>query len=573
MLARCRPFLVASFPVWLGLLACLSVAWQLDLADECAWTTAGPGLTFDENLNTGSAVYVVESILQSGLAALDPRTLQEIFNAPGYHPDYPPLGRMPLGVSNALLSRLLGLGSHPFYMITYARVGSAICFGCLIWLITAWTRKRLGWLAALGAGLTLWATPRVFGHAHLASVETAMNLAYVGCILACLKWIGDRKQLTWRDGLLPGLFLGLALLTKIQAIFLPPVISVWILWNWKRQGILPLAVIALVSAAVFFVGWPWLWSDPLSRFVAYFAQTTDRSTLYCEYLGVRYADRNVPFHYPFVMFLITTPLSWLVLGMWGMWFSSQKGIASSAVDSQPSNSGQGLSPQQNQLLLGAFWLPLFVFAIPGVPVYDGERLFLMIWPIFSIWVGVAVQRACEFLKSRGLTSSRWRLALILMLIPLVNIRTSFPALLSSYSVIVGGLRGAAALGMERNYWGDAVSSEFLREASHFLTEGETLAIAPVLHPLFPQLVANDSWLLHRPDLNIIPYDDKQSEKPRFVLHVRRDADPWKSLTDLPPGARVLQQMTRQGVVLAELIEFPKHVPESKDESLEPRKAD
>ncbi len=63
----------AWVPLLLGFLAFLCVAIRLDSSDEVSWTADGPGLTFDENLNTISGVYVTESIITAGLAALDPR--------------------------------------------------------------------------------------------------------------------------------------------------------------------------------------------------------------------------------------------------------------------------------------------------------------------------------------------------------------------------------------------------------------------------------------------------------------------------------------------------------------------
>jgi len=571
MFSRLWYFLCRSLPVWLGLLAFLFVAISLDVTEEHAWTANGPGLTFDENLNVGSGVYVTESLLQSGLAVLDPRTLLEIFNSPAYFPDYPPLGRLPLGLSNAVLGRVLGLGEHPFYQIPYARVGSAVSFGLLALLLTWFTRRQAGTLAAIITGICCVLTPRLFGHAHLASVETMMNLAYAGCGVTCLECLSGKPALRARDGLWPGVVLGLALLTKIQAIFLPPVIVVWMLWYWKLQAVRPLVVLTITSTAVFFLGWPWLWSDPLVRFMAYFAQTTDRAVLYCYYFGERYVDRTVPWHYPFVIFVITTPLPWLLLGSWGMWLSRADGHenkhANKHTDRQKETESSaalgfsgGLTSQSNRLLLGLFWLPLCAFAIPGVPVYDGERLFLVVWPIFAIWTGIAGAGAVTWFQRKVHSPVCEIICGGVILIPLISMFTLRPVQLSFYGMQVGGLPGAKSLGMELNYWGDAVTPGFLERACRHLPQGSTLAIAPVLHPLIPQFLATDSWLEHRRDLRVVAYDDQSVEQPRYVLLIHRRADFWKSLLTPPPGTQVLEQVRRQGVVLAELLELPPRSP-------------
>lgn len=544
--------------LWLGLLAFLSVAIGLDVSDECSWTGPGPGLTFDENLNTVGGVYVVESVAQSGLAALDPRTLSEIFNSPSYFPDYPPLGRLPLGVSNAVLGRIGGLGEHSFYLVTNARLGSAITFGLLITLITWWTGHWAGTLAGIVAGFSLWITPRVFGHAHLASVETTMNLTYTACVLFSIDHLTVSRRLRPRDGLVPGILLGLALLTKIQAIFLPPLFVIWLLGTRRLNGVLPLLVIAGTSAAVFFLGWPWLWSDPLTRGMAYFLQTTDRAVLYCYYFGERSMDRAVPWHYPFVMFLMTTPLSALLLGGWGLKSairSARQFDQQERTQARPVGVPARMFSQQ-LFLLGAFLLPLMVFALPGVPVYDGERLFLVVWPIFSIWTGVGGQELWNWLKIRTSPRLQCIVAVLVIMGPVGQLLLMQPAWLSYYGVQVGGLRGAAALGMERNYWGDAVTPQLLRDACEQIPRGSTLGIAPVLHPLIPRFMATDSWLVHRPDLQVVAYDDKSPQPPRYVLWIHRRADPWQSLEQPSEGTRSLARITREGVVLAEVLELP-----------------
>lgn len=550
----------AWVPLLLGFLAFLCVAVRLDSSREVSWTADGPGLTFDENLNTISGVYVTESIITAGLAALDPRTINEIFNAPSYHPDYPPLGRVPLSLTNALCARFGGLGDHQFYMITYARLGSAICYGLTIWLIAGFTARHAGTAAGAIAGISLLLTPRVFGHAHLACVETPMNLAYAGCVCGWIQLLGKDSPPAARPAILSGILLGLALLTKIQAIFLPPVVTLWLLWNWRRQGIVPLLIIAVTSGLVFLIGWPWLWNDPVGRFFKYFSQSVDRPTLYCYYLGERFADQSVPWHYPFVQFLMTTPLPWLVLGGWGMWSTLRRSAGNSdskvTASATTSLSPGGLTFRQNQLLLGAFFLPLIAFALPRTPVYDGERLFLVVWPIFAVWTGIGGARLWTWLELRTALPVRGVLACLVLLGPLVNLYSMSPVWLSAYGLQSGGLWGANQVGMERNYWGDAASSEFLKEACQEIPEGSVVGIAPVVHPAFPQFLKSDSWLVHRPDIVLVPFDERQPDAPRYVIHIKREADTWKSLESPPEGTRTLAQMVRQGVVLAEALQLP-----------------
>src|SRR5690606_16822622 len=91
----------------------------------------------------------------------------------------------------------------------------------------------------------------------------------------------------------------------------------WAFWHWRGKAILPLFVWGVVGLLVFFLGWPWLWFDPLDHTLQYFRSSTDRATLYVWYFGERFADTQTPWHYPLVMFLVTMPAGLLFCGLCG----------------------------------------------------------------------------------------------------------------------------------------------------------------------------------------------------------------------------------------------------------------
>ena len=576
-------FLVRWMPALLGMLAFLAVVAFVDVADDVSWSGDGPGLTTDEGINVEGGVFIVESVFTVGLAAVHPLTVFEIFNSPEYFPDYPPLGRVPLGLTNALLMRVLGPEERGYYVLTYARVASALQFGLLVWLIAAFCRRQFGNAAAFAGGISLILMPRVFGHAHIASVETMMNLTYSLCVLGTASSLADRPSLTWRDGLWPGFLLGLALLTKMQAIFLPPVLVVWYVMHWRWQGLRAVTVVAAVSAATFLLFWPWLWADPFGRSLQYFAQSTDRAQLYCYYLGERFADRDVPWHYPWVMFLVTTPLVSLLLGIFG-------GVSLivgplrrlKTTDHAGWNSARF---RIGTLLFGAWLLPLLAFSLPGTTVYDGARLFLVVWPVFAVWIGAGVQclwdctaRDMPASSAKGVapktqqSSMPWPRIVATLVVavgagfPLWSSVQLHPLQLSYYSEVIGGLAGAEKLGMERTYWGDSLTPAFLRETSPQLPDGARVAVTPVMHHLVLDFMRQNSWLRHRPDLELVPFTDEMNESLEqgnaadldvaAILVEMRLAELRTSLQDSamsdPPTAAV----ERDGVTLSKLLLLP-----------------
>jgi 4-amino-4-deoxy-L-arabinose transferase-like glycosyltransferase len=377
-----------------------------------------------------------------------------------------------------------------------------------------------------------------------------MNLAYAAVVLGSAWLLTDRQTLRLRHGILPGGLLGLALLVKMQAVFLPPLLVVWMLAFWGRQAILPVLAMAGVATAVFFAGWPWLWADPVHRFFEYFAQTTDRAVLYCYYFGHRYADRSVPWHYPFVMFLITTPVPFLLLGLWGVFLRRRSKRRADAHRRQ-----FRLSRRENALLAGGVLIPLLVFSLTNAPVYDGERLFLVIWPLFSVWVGIATRQAFDKLRSHWNSTAAAGLLTLGFCLPLFSLIADAPCWLSSYSLLCGKLRGAAQLGMEVNYWGDALTPRFLRSVSDQLPGGARVGIAPVLHPIYVDGLKKHSWLRHRPDLTLQAFNDQDSDPPEYVLHVLRRADPWVILETPRSQRTVLGTVRRESTDLAHCLKF------------------
>ena len=71
-----------------------------------------------------------------------------------------------------------------------------------------------------------------------------------GLALFSLLWWAEKP--THQRLFLAAFCLGLALLTKIQAVLLVPPVMVWMLWNWRWKGILPLLVWGGAGLLVFY---------------------------------------------------------------------------------------------------------------------------------------------------------------------------------------------------------------------------------------------------------------------------------------------------------------------------------
>ena len=516
LLATTWPSAVVAVAAW------ISIVVAIDPAGSYPNMPEGPGLTVDEIFNVEQGVLLVEQARSLGWLNLVPGTSVEAFKPENqYLPDHPPLGRYWLGVHHHLTWWL----APPFepegpFVTACARTGSATAFALTVWLIGMFVALRWADFAEIGkrtsaksahrwegffASLALVLMPRVYGHAHLASLETITNLTCTAAVLAVAAWWNGTAPPSRRVALLTGVVMGLALLTKIQAVLIPIPVILWAMWRWRTKAIVPLLVWGVTANVVFFALWPYLWLDPIGHFLEYLGSTTNRATIHCFYFGVRYDDKAVPWHYPFVMFAVTVPVGLHLIGAWGAssLFGRQPSLlfrsggrespgSSSGLDVDPSSKAPltlTLSPEDggegtrhsDVLLLACTVFPLIVFALPGVAVYDGERLFLTVFPLWAIFVGRGLSHAWSIISCLA-SPLIPRAVLIAVLVWSFSTSAKLhPYQLGYYSELVGGQWGADRLGLEIDYWGVGVSRQLLQHVSANSDQGSLLPIGPTLH--------------------------------------------------------------------------------------------
>ncbi len=533
----------------ISLAALISVIVTLDPAGDAPFLAQGPGVTLDEPLNVRPGLYHWRLLWDHGIGFWDPANTKKFFGDPNYLADYPPLGRIWLGFWHDATLPFLAPADHPGPdVLVCARIGSAVAFAITVFICGLAAQRWFGGCAGVIAALCVTLMPRLWAHSHIASIETVLNLTYTLVIVAVGNWWvrrdADQRGVKLRWVMLGGVLWGLALLTKIQAVFLPFPLILWAFCVWRWRSIVPLALFGAVGLAVFYVGWPWLWLDPWENFVDYFGRSTERITLDCFYWGQEWADRDVPWHYPWVMFVVTVPVGWHILAC----IAGAAGLNPAA---------QGIDRQRRWLLLLNIVFPLIVFSIPGVPVYDGERLFLVAFPLWAIVAGAGAE-SCRKHLSEVRKWSRLRTAALLgafVAAQTWGLIAMHPCQLNYYNLLTGGLRGAAPLGFETCYWSDSICREFLSDVVAAVPEGATIDIAPVMHNLQLEELHAQSPILRDRQITLRAFDDKHIADVRYAIVFRRRADPWQSLEHPPKGARLLVELRREGVQLAALYEF------------------
>jgi hypothetical protein len=527
----------AAISLFSGLAAFLLAAAMVNHGLVNSHWPDGPGLTPDESFNVDQGIYLCDALAQHGPLLLTPDVAREVFGNERFLPDHPPLGRLILGLFHSLLGWVVPGSESTVWNIPAARLGSCASFALMVTLLTEFARRHYGHLNAVCTALLLIGTPHLMGHARLAALESATNLAWIAAALPLLTWWTGDKPPTSVQAALSGLLFGLLLLTKVQGILLPPIVVMWALGRFRLAGIRPLMIWGVVGGLLFFVGWPWLWLDPVENILRYLGRTTNRDTLYCWYFGQRYADKAVPWHFPSVMTLISLPLL-TVCGLLARFHPGRRSTPDST--------------EWLLYLLIAF--PLLVFSIPGVPVYDGTRLFLIVMPSICLLAARGITLWLESGRPPNTSDTYavrpWRKVVILTAMSVVPLfHTMTPLATAQYGVLCGGNRGAAALGMETSYWSEALNADFWNQ----VPPHSTVYVAPVSHQF--QLSDLESLVpaVQQRHIKLEAFKYDLQHQHGLLLLVHRLADLRPELATPPADWPVIVEARRDGVVFARLV--------------------
>jgi 4-amino-4-deoxy-L-arabinose transferase-like glycosyltransferase len=489
-----------------------------------------PGLTIDEPLDVRPGRDYLAALATRGWHFFDSLVVDAVF---GNNAEHPPLGRWLLGLAEFLkLGDPDPTGTH----VMGARLAPALAFAVLVGLVTHAAAFRYGRAAGTAAGFALVAMPRVFAHAHLAALDTFLSLFWVLGLLSANAALGRRRPLIAMAAAGPAL--GLALLTKIHAWFLLPIILVWAcLRLGLRRGVAAWAGWAIVGCLLFFLGWPWLWYDTVARLARFWGTGVNRVALRVQYFGQVYDDRDVPWHYPWFYFAVTVPVGLHILGALGI----AQAWRNRRADPFP-------------LLLGGSIALFLILFSTRTPIYDGERLFLVAFPLWALLIGRGFGAVWVLLARRVQDLGvHWARAVLVgaLLAQAYGVVTLHPFGLSYYNLLVGGLPGAERLGLELTYWGDAVDRVLLDRLAAEAAPDSSAALAPTLYPAQGILTTTPS-LFRR---GIILQDEAAAVQAHWVVVSRRTAYWSPALRDRLARHPPIATRSRQGVWLSGLWSF------------------
>ncbi len=357
---------------------------------------------------------------------------------------------------------------HLFDDLTAHRLGNILLVGLLVALLYGMVAGQYGFTAGVGAVVALLTMPRFFFHAHLAALDVPVGVMIF--VVISVFWLGhDRPGLGWTLAL--GLVWGLALATKINALFVPPIVLfLWtLLFQPRRYLFLRLMFMGLMGVVFLRLSWPWLYYDSAKRLFAYLNfMTIKHIEVEQYYFGHLYVPP--PWHFPFVMTLVVVPFSVTALWLMGAWRVAKH---------KPNQTVGSL------FVFGAL-VSIVILATGRSQVFDNERLVMPVFPFLAALAGVGF--AWVALRIREWAGRRGRLAWArpgllalgtIAFLPQVLVALGlYPHLLSYYSEAIGGLRGAQRLRLETTYWCETYAQALPYLNAHVPASGVLWAECP-----------------------------------------------------------------------------------------------
>jgi 4-amino-4-deoxy-L-arabinose transferase-like glycosyltransferase len=345
-----------------------------------------------------------------------------------------------------------------------ARLGPILFFAVTAGAIFFFSATRWGlWPAALAAGSWVF-QPNLFGHGHFASYDGLLTSLWVLSIIVFTQAVLPESglpsgRIRWLPSVAFGMVLGCAAATKLTGWFVPLPFLAWTVLYHSRRGGKTLALGLIIAIAVLFALMPPWWNEPVGGVVRFLDSNLGRGKtipIKVQFLGTVYNTpiQSLPWYNTLVWTIFVTPVGFLLMAGLGLcraarhWRNESIGV-----------------------LIAGHWVFLMILrGMPHTPGHDGVRLFLPAFGLLALLGGLGARFLLDACR-------RWAKVVIAgaLLEGVVSITVMMPVPLSYFSPIVGGLPGAAALGMEPTYYWDALSPEARRWLAEHTSPGRTFA--------------------------------------------------------------------------------------------------
>lgn len=315
-----------------------------------------------------------------------------------------------------------------------------------------------------------------------------------------------------------GIILGLTVSIRIFGPLAGIIVAGYILWKSGVKAWLTIAIYALIAIIAMYLTWPYLWPDPVGRFietVQVMARHPWPGTVL--FNGVTYRANGLPASYMPVLLAIQ-----LTEPVWVLFAIGLVVAIHSAVKRRPE------SRELLALTLIWFVLPLVTFMIVRPTMYDNFRQSFFIVPPIFFMAGLAFEQIRKPILQNGLIT----LVVLPGLIASVKLH---PYEYIYYNQFVGGVNDAVHQ-FELDYWGTSY-----REAAQELNR-----IAPSNANVWVDGPAHILGTYARPDFHLYSaYEAERADHYDAVVTLVRYNQEKTSF----PDASIVYTVSRDGAVL------------------------
>ena len=241
--------------------------------------------------------------------------------------------------------------------------------------------------------ILLYTTPRIFAHSFYNSKDLAFLSFFIIAVYFSIKCF---KNLNYKNSLLLALTSALAMNSRIVAIYIPFLLSFFILLDCIiknisiKEKIKYLIIILFLSLIFFLITHPFLWEEPFKRFFELFnifASFSGMNSYEVFYFGKFYKTPYLPWHYMFVMFFVTTPLLITIFGFIGIFFTIKRLIKRLFSINESKIYNDIWRSHKEKIILYNFFLifiPIFSSFLFDSVIYNGWRHLYFLYPLFII---------------------------------------------------------------------------------------------------------------------------------------------------------------------------------------------
>lgn len=267
---------------------------------------------------------------------------------------------------------------HFFYFVTFLFGVLVLYFLSIRWM-SEWAAF---WVAVLFA-----AQPLFWGNAFVNPKDTPFMTFFIASVYFGFQMLDDSSSSIWWKTVLAGVILGITTSVRSLGPMAGALVMLYGLWKHPRKIISVAPLYILVTMAVTYLTWPYLWGAPISHFMETL-QTMSKFPNTGETLfnGNLYPADQLPLIYfpTFILLQLTEPM--LVLIAIGAVLSTSLFV-------------KGQNREPFLLFIAWFLLPALYIGSSGSTLYDNARQLMFLLPPLFIFAGTGLDAILKRIKT------------------------------------------------------------------------------------------------------------------------------------------------------------------------------